>query len=202
LNALPDALDLKGVFIAALLEKFMPILPSYILFPAIGMGASGFFSLLTRGAIATFGSVGGAAIWYLVGASIGPARARYLTLRFGRWIGLAPHVCDRMTASYKHHAFLITAAGQLVPTVRIFQALPAGFLRLPPLPFLAATAVGSTCWVLPMTFAGYLLRRHGYNAAEAGLGVLTTLLLVEGAAFLTLRQMSERKRRQFAEKGA
>jgi len=60
-DGLLEAIDLKSVFLAALLEKFIPILPSYVLFPAIGMGATGIVDLLLRCVIATVGSVGGAA---------------------------------------------------------------------------------------------------------------------------------------------
>jgi len=179
---------LKSVFLASLLEKFMPILPSYVLFPVIGMGATSVADLLLRCLIATGGSVGGAAGWYLLGAWIGPPRVRRLVRRYGRWVLLSPRLYDRMTASYRRRPFSITVLGQLVPTVRIYQALPAGVLRLPMLPFLIATGIGALCWIAPLAIAGHALHQYGWTAKETGLVFLAVLLAIEGLALLIARQ--------------
>lgn len=182
------AAGLHHVFLAALVEKAIPILPSYVLFPAIGMGAATMPDLLLRCAAATLGSVGGALGWYLSGALIGAARVRRLVRRHGRWVLLRPQLYDRMAAAYQRRPFAITVLGQLVPTVRIFQALPAGVLRLPLLPFLAATGLGALCWIVPLAFAGHVLRRYGWTAAEAGLALLLGLVVVEGSVLLIARR--------------
>jgi membrane protein DedA with SNARE-associated domain len=179
---------LHHVFLAALAEKAIPILPSYILFPAIGMGAATVPDLLLRCAAATLGSVGGALGWYLSGALIGPDRVRRLVRRHGRWLFLTPQLYDRMAAAYRRRPFAITVLGQLVPTVRIFQALPAGVLRLPLLPFLAATGIGALCWIVPLAVAGHVLRQYGWTAPQAGLALLLGLIVVEGSALLIARR--------------
>lgn len=179
--------DLTSVFYAALVEKFVPVLPSYVLFPAVGMGATGAADLMLRCLVAATGSIGGAIGWYLLGAVIGPQRIRQVVLRYGRWVLLTPHLYERIAGSYQRRPFGLTFAGQLIPTVRIYQALPAGVLRLPLLPFLLATAIGALCWIMPLAVAGHILRAHGWSAAEAGLALLATLLAVEGATLLIVR---------------
>ncbi|WP_315834844.1 DedA family protein [Bradyrhizobium prioriisuperbiae] len=179
--------DLASVFYAALVEKFIPVLPSYVLFPAVGMGAAGTTDLMLRCLVAAAGSIGGAIGWYLLGAMIGPLRIRQVVLRYGRWILLTPRLYERIATSYQRRPFGITFAGQLIPTVRIYQALPAGVLRLPLLPFLLATAIGALCWIVPLAVAGHILRAHGWSAAEAGLALLATLLTTEGVALLIVR---------------
>ena len=189
-GALDDALktaDLSSVFYAALVEKFIPVLPSYVLFPAVGMGAAGTIDLMLRCLVAVTGSIGGAVGWYLLGAMIGPSRIRHVVVRYGRWVLLTPRLYERLSASYQRQPFAITFAGQLIPTVRIYQALPAGVLRLPLLPFLLATALGALCWIMPLAAAGHVLRAHGWTAAEAGLALLGVLLSIEGAAALLVR---------------
>ncbi len=181
-DALLEAANLRSVFAAALLEKFIPLLPSYVLFPAIGMSAPDLPNLVLRCIAATAGSIGGAAGWYLVGTLIGPWRVRRLVSRYGRWIFLTPRLYEQMANSYTRWPFGITFAGQLVPTVRIYQALPAGVLGLPLVPFLAATCAGSFCWILPLSLGGFLLRQHGWTASEAGVGVCILLFSLEGAA--------------------
>ncbi len=179
--------DLTSVFYAALVEKFIPVLPSYVLFPAVGMGAAGTTDLMLRCLVAAAGSIGGAIGWYLLGAVIGPLRIKQVVLRYGRWILLTPRLYERVAASYQRRPFGITFAGQLIPTVRIYQALPAGVLRLPLLPFLIATTIGALCWIVPLAVAGHVLRAYGWTAAEAGLMLLATLLTAEAITFLIVR---------------
>jgi membrane protein DedA with SNARE-associated domain len=193
LDLLLEAVDLPSVFLASFVEKFMPLLPSYVLFPAIGMGASGGADLLLRCLIATIGSVGGAAGWYCVGALIGPWRIRRMVAGYGHWVLLKPQLYDRIAASYRGRPFRITVAGQLVPTIRVFQALPAGVLRLPLLPFLAATAIGAQCWIVPLASAGYLLRRQGWSAPQVGMGLSIALLTIEAAALLIVLATARRR---------
>ena len=187
LDQLLKTADLQSVFLAALVEKFIPVLPSYVLFPAVGMGAAGTTDLMLRCLVAAAGSIGGAVGWYLLGAMIGPLRISNMVFRYGRWCLLTPRLYERIAASYQRRPFGITFAGQLIPTVRIYQALPAGVLRLPLLPFLIATTIGALCWIVPLAVAGHTLRAYGWTAAEAGLALLATLLTAEGIAFLIVR---------------
>ncbi|MBR0663930.1 DedA family protein [Roseomonas hellenica] len=184
LELLLQATSLGDVFLAALVEKFLPVLPSYVLYPAIGMGAPGVWDLVLRCFVATLGSLGGAMVWYVLGAIIGPARIERLVARHGRWVLLNPRLYERMASTYRGRPLGLTFLGQLVPTVRIFQALPAGVLRLPLAPFLAATALGSFCWITALAAAGHLLHELGWAAGEAGLTVLLTLVAAEAAAAL------------------
>jgi alkaline phosphatase len=193
LDELLEAADLPSVFLAALLEKFIPVLPSYVLFPAIGMGAADSADLALRCLVATVGSVGGAAGWYALGASIGPARIGRLVARFGHWVLLTPEFYERLAASYARRPFRITFAGQLIPTVRIFQALPAGVLRLPLLPFLAATGAGAFCWIVPLAVAGRTLRQFGWTASQAGLGLLLGIVAAEALALLVARRGTRKR---------
>ena len=188
LDELLEAADIRSVFMAALMEKFIPILPSYVIFPAMGMAARGNSELLLHCLVATLGSVAGAACWYLLGARIGAARVEQLVDRYGRWMLLTPELYQRMAVSYERRPFSITLLGQLVPTVRIFQALPAGVLRLPLLSFFAATTVGALCWIMPLAMAGHALRGLGFSPTQAGLSLLVVLVALEALAFLIARQ--------------
>lgn len=186
-DGLLKAVDIWSVFVASLIEKFIPILPSYVLYPAIGMGAHDWADLGTRCLVATVGSVGGAAGWYSIGALIGPVRVQDWVSRYGKWVLLKPSLYRRMRDFYEGRPFRITFIGQVIPTVRIFQALPAGVLRLPLVPFLLATALGAQFWIVPLASAGYLLRRQGWSATEIGFGLFIALLIIEGSVLAAVQ---------------
>jgi len=124
----------------------------------------------------------------LLGKLIGPLRIRRLIRLYGHWIFLSPHLYDRIGASYRRWPFGITFFGQLIPTIRIYQALPAGVLQLPLLPFLLATSVGALCWIVPLAVAGHTLRQYGWTASESGLGMFAVLLTAESIALFVARR--------------
>jgi len=109
-----------------------------------------------------------------------------------KWIFLRPQLYDRMSASYLDHPFRITLVGQMVPTVRIFQAIPAGVLRLPLAHFLAATALGAQGWIASLAGAGYVLRHQGWPVSETVAVIFVALLAFEGVAFLSLLAVTRR----------
>lgn len=185
-DALLTAVDLKTVFLASLIEKFIPVLPSYILFPAIGAGAVTGADLVWRCLIAVLGSIGGGMGWYAVGAAIGEKRVEYLIEQYGKWLFLKPKLYNQMSTSYRRNPFMITVLGQMVPTVRIFHALPAGVLRLPFGSFLLATALGALCWISALAAAGYILHLKGWSVSQTGFGIFAGLIATEIAALIAV----------------
>ena len=193
MEALLRAATLEAVFLAAMVEKFIPILPSYILFPAIGIGADDAWELAMRCLVAATGSLGGALAWYGLGAWVGEQRTAALVQRHGRWLLLSPALYARLVAEYRRRPTGLTFLGQLIPTVRIFQALPAGVLRLPLPAFLVATAWGSLCWIVLLAGAGHLLNRQGWEAGQAGLVVLGSMVVLEAGAAVVAHAMRRRR---------
>lgn len=196
-DALLDAVDLRTVFIASLVEKFIPVLPSYILFPAIGAGASTGVDLVFRCLIAALGSIGGAVGWYVAGGVIGEDRVKFLIERYGKWLFLKPKLYDQMSTSYRRHPFTITVLGQMVPTVRIFHALPAGVLRLPLWSFLIATALGALGWISVLAGAGYVLHLNGWSVSEIGVRLFAALIAIEAIIMLAMVALKNIWKRPF-----
>lgn len=71
IDKLLESIDLSSVFLASLVGKSLPVLPSYVLLPAIGMGASGVSDLVLRRVFTTASAVVGALGSYSVGPWIG-----------------------------------------------------------------------------------------------------------------------------------
>ena len=164
------SLGYPGVALLTFLENVVPPIPSELIMPLAGFIASrdGF---TVAGAIAagSIGSLAGAIGWYWVGRRVGEDRVRRFVRRHGRWAGLSGSDIDRALAWFRRHGGLAVLIGRLIPAVRTFISLPAGFARMPVLSFVLYTTAGTVAWTAALTYAGVLLGRN-YEAVERYLG--------------------------------
>jgi alkaline phosphatase len=178
---------LAGIAALALLERFLPVLPSYVLFVVIGFVAVEDLGELPAVALAaSAGSLAGALGWYAIGRLFGPARCERAVARWGRYVFLPMALYRRLADSYLRRQFWVTLIGQTVPTVRIYLPLPAGVIGLPAAPFLAASALGVLAWNTPLIALGFALRDSGVAPLTIGIAFALALLVVEGGALVAL----------------
>jgi membrane protein DedA with SNARE-associated domain len=181
------AYGLGGIAILSFLEKFVPVLPSYVMLVLFGLATvDSAGELAATVAAATAGSVAGAVGWYAFGWLVGGARCERLVNRYGKYLLLPPHLYRGLAAAYRRNRFWVTAVGQIVPTARIYLALPAGVIGLPFVPFLLGTALGTLVWNAPLVTLGYLLRGTSWSPAATGVTFAAVIVLVEAAIFLIL----------------
>ena len=184
-------LDL-GLFGFALLcfgEKFLPVMPSYVLLVLLGLMTVRDTAGLMGAVIAsTVGSVIGAIGWYSLGRTIGRQRSDRFVERFGKFFLLRPTFYRRLVAAYARNPFLVTAIGQTVPMARIYLPLPAGVIGLSIAPFLLATTLGTLTWNTPLITIGYLLRRSGCSPTPGDLTVIGSIIVVTWFAMFGLAQ--------------
>jgi membrane protein DedA with SNARE-associated domain len=64
---------------------------------------------------------------------------------------------DRARAWFERHDRSSVLIGRMVPGVRSLISLPAGFERMPVVPFTLLTALGSAVWNTGLVAGGYLL---------------------------------------------
>lgn len=172
---------LSGVFALTLLEKILPVMPSYPLFILIGAGAGGEpGTLLAILLTATAGSVVGAVGWYGLGRLWGEARCAGVVDRWGRRLFLPPDAWRRFASAYTRRQFLVTLLAQIVPVARIYLALPAGVARVAFFPFLLATSLGTLAWNAPFILVGFLAG-DGDSVALSFAAVLIPALMLAGA---------------------
>ncbi|MFB9567628.1 DedA family protein [Saccharopolyspora hordei] len=86
----------------------------------------------------------------------------------------------------------------MVPVFRSFVSLPAGVERMPLLPFLVLTALGSLVWNSALVLAGYSLGQNWWRV-EAYVGsfqqVVVVVVLAAVAWFVTARVRRNRRTR-------
>jgi membrane protein DedA with SNARE-associated domain len=176
-----------GVAAIGLIEKFIPVMPSYVMLVLFGMTLVSDNSDLSAIIVCSAaGSVVGGVLWYSFGRLIGAERCERFVARFGKYVFLKPELYERLSKSYRHNHFWVTTIGQIVPTARIYLALPAGVIRLPIAPFVFATAIGTLAWNGPLISLGYLLRNSGWSPVTAGTIAVVSLITVETIVLLTV----------------
>jgi len=191
---------LVGIGALAFVEKFVPIVPSYVLLMLLGMTAANGTALALLIVVTVAGSVGGALAWYGFGRAVGGARVARLVARFGKYVFLRPDLYQRLTDAYRSNHFWVTLFGQTVPVARVYLALPAGVLQLELLAFTVATALGALIWNMPFLSLGYMLRNSGHDVAEVGFWTAIALIAAETLILLVVRLCRARlsHRRAFA----
>jgi membrane protein DedA with SNARE-associated domain len=135
------------------------------------------------------GNVAGSYVAWAVGRYAGQAAVR----RWGRRFGVRGHDIDRAVAWFDRHGPVAVLFGRVVPVVRTFISLPAGFADMPAGRFGLFTTLGCIPWTAALGIAGYALGAnwqqiandfHGPTYAIAGIVVVVAL----AAAVLHLRR--------------
>lgn len=135
------------------------------------------------------GNVAGSYIAWAVGRYAGQAAVR----RWGRRIGVREREVDRAAAWFERRGAAAVLVGRLVPVIRTFISLPAGFAAMPPLRFGVYTTLGCIPWTAALGIAGYALGAnwesvangfHGPTYAIAGIVVVA----LAAAVFMRVRR--------------
>jgi len=178
-----------GAALLALLERLVPVVPSYGLFIFLGSAlADRLADLPLLIAATTLGSTLGAVCWYGLGFALGEERTHQLVKRYGRYVWLREPLYLSLAGRYSRNAFVATFIGQTVPVVRIYLSLPAGILALPLATFTLAVLAGSLLWVGGFITLGYGMHVLGWNPFLATIGAVGVLLVVEGGLVWLVRR--------------
>ena len=179
-----ERLGAIGVALLVILENVFPPIPSEIVLPFAGFVAQrGDGSVVVMIVAATVGAVVGALILYYVAALIGPARLGVFIAKFGRWFGVKPADLARAEQWFDRHAVAAVLLGRCVPLIRSVVSVPAGFRRMPLVPFIVCTALGSAVWNTALIGAGAALGNQWENV-EPYVAILQWLVLAAIALFL------------------
>jgi membrane protein DedA with SNARE-associated domain/uncharacterized membrane protein YkvA (DUF1232 family) len=148
-----------GIILMMLAENVFPPIPSELIMPLAGfVAARGELDPVLVVLAGTLGSVLGALPWYYAGMWLGERRVCAFAARHGRWLTLGEQEIGQAMRWFERHGRIAVLVGRLVPTVRTLISLPAGMARMPLLPFLAYSSIGTLMWTAALTAAGFLLQ--------------------------------------------
>jgi membrane protein DedA with SNARE-associated domain len=183
-----------GIALLMFLENIFPPIPSELIMPLAGFTAntkpeSG-LTLASVIVAGLFGTMLGTMPWYYLGVWLGEDRLRALADRYGKWVGMTGDDLDRANRWFYKHGNVAVFLGRLVPGLRTVISLPAGISRMPLMPFLLYSTLGSGIWITFLTGAGYVLGQN-YELVDQYLApvskIVVVLLLIAAIVWIVRR---------------
>lgn len=186
-----------GIIFAMFAENVFPPIPSELIMPAAGFAvARGDLNLILVILAGTLGSVLGALPLYYLGRLLNEDRLMVFTQKYGKYVFVKPSDIQSSSVWFDKHGSKAVFFGRMVPGIRSFISIPAGMSKMPILPFLAFTALGSSIWTSLLTVAGYYFGEN-YEVIETMLapyskGFLLLAVVIIIAWFIKRRLMARR----------
>jgi membrane protein DedA with SNARE-associated domain len=172
------SLGYLGIGLLMFAENLFPPIPSELIMPLAGFtvsqGKMNFALAVLAGVV---GTILGAIPWYYAGKLVGERRLKRLADKYGKWLTISSQDIDKATRWFDRYGNKAVLYCRLVPGVRTLISLPAGISNMPLVPFLLYSTIGTTLWVLFLTYAGYLLGNN-YELVDDYLGPVSKIVLV------------------------
>ncbi|MCP2728554.1 DedA family protein [Limnofasciculus baicalensis] len=167
-----------GIALLMFAENLFPPIPSELIMPLAGFtvaeGKMNFTLAVLAGVI---GTILGAFPWYYAGVFFGEERLKNLADKYGKWITVSGKDIDKVNNWFNRYGKKAVFFGRLVPGIRTLISLPAGLNGMPLTPFLIYSTLGTTAWVMLLTFLGYILGDN-YELIDEYLGPVSKVVLL------------------------
>ena len=172
-----QSLGYFGIALLTLLETVFPPIPSELVLPLSGyLVAQGRLTLVGAIVAGTVGAMVGALLLYGLGRRYGEDRLKDFARRHGRWLTLSPRDVDRVTRWFDRHGAWAVFGCRMVPGLRSLISIPAGVHRMPLVPFVAASLLGTLIWTALLVYLGKLAGDHFERIGEY-MGVGTKIVV-------------------------
>lgn len=173
-----NSLGYLGIGLLMFAENLFPPIPSELIMPLAGFTvAKGDMNFTLAVLAGVVGTILGALPWYYAGKLVGEERLKGLADKYGKWITVSSQDIDKSIRWFSRYGNKAVLFGRLVPGVRTLISLPAGLSEMPLVPFLIYSTLGTTAWVMLLTFLGYVLGDN-YELVEQYLDPVSKIVLV------------------------
>ncbi len=190
-----------GIAVLMALESACLPIPSELVMPFAGyLASTGRFSLW---GVALAGAVGcniGSTVAYVVGAWGG----RPFVARWGRFVLLDAADLERAERFFARFGTAAVLLGRLLPVVRTFIGLPAGFGHMRQLPFQLFSFAGSLVWCYVLAYVGEQLGQRWdtdprMRAVLHNFDFMVVLVVLAAVAWFVWHKLRRRTRHDRAE---
>lgn len=154
-----------GIALGMALESACIPIPSELIFGFAGylvyLGQLDFTLSVTAGVV---GGLLGSIAAYVIGYYGGPS----LVAKYGRYFLLSQRNVDRAQRWFDRYGIKATFFSRLLPVIRTFISLPAGFAQVNFSKFVLYTILGSIPWTIALIYAGMLLGENWQTLHSIG----------------------------------
>jgi len=179
-----DLIDIWGypaIFIGMLLENANVPIPSELILGFAGylvfLGRIDFSMAVIIGVVA---GVAGSILSYLAGSYGGPE----FVIKYGRYVLLSKKHVDLAQKWFDRYGLITVLIARLLPVVRTFISLPAGFARVNFLKFVVYTIIGTVPWTIALIYMGVKLGENWSKMRTIGHEL--SLVVVAGLALVAV----------------
>jgi len=144
------------------------------------------------------GNVVGSYIAWAVGRYGGQALIRRQS---GRFFWLREHDIDRANRWFDRYGGRAVLIGRMLPVIRTFISLPAGFAGMAPLRFGIYTTIGCIPWTAALAYAGYAVGSNWQSIANGfhGPTYIIAAVVIIALAIVVWRYVRARRAEQVAD---
>jgi membrane protein DedA with SNARE-associated domain len=175
-----NSLGYLGIGLLMFLENLFPPIPSELIMPFAGYIATlpnAKIQIVPAIAVGVIATILGALPWYYAGLLLGKNRLEALANRYGKWIGISAEDIEKSVNWFEKHGVKAVLFGRLVPGIRTLISIPAGISKMPIIPFLIYSTIGTIGWITLLTYAGYFLGQN-YPLVEKYIDVISKVVVV------------------------
>jgi membrane protein DedA with SNARE-associated domain len=151
-----------AIFIGALADSLIPVVPSEIVFGAGGYWAyKGYINIPIAVTIAVIGNLLASSLFWYLGKKYG----HEFIVKWGKYLGFGAKDMDKAEKTFAKWGYWSVLVCQFVPLFRSLISIPSGILELHFKKFMLATAIGATIWNAVLMIIAYNL---GENWSQIG----------------------------------
>lgn len=180
--AVISTMGYPGIVLLMAIESACVPLPSEIIMPFSGyLVYTGRFDLHAASLAGAIGCAVGSAVAYWAGVWGG----RPFLEKYGRYLLIRRKDLDAADRFFERWGMWAVFIARLLPIIRTFISLPAGISRMPFVPFLILSFVGSVPWCYLLAYVGKVLGENWTTIRNYfhGADLLIGIVLVAGFAF-------------------
>lgn len=167
-----------GIFVLMTIEStIIPFPAELILIPAGALVAQGTFSGWFVLLAAILGSLAGALLNYALAYYLGRKPLNSFIHAYGKFVFIDEKTVLKTENYFAKHGHITTFIGRLIPGIRSFISLPAGFARMNLLEFSLFTSLGAGVWSALLILIGYFVGDN-LEVIRSRLDLLSILLII------------------------
>lgn len=171
LQSLLYSMSYFGIFLLMTIESsFIPFPSEVVMIPAGYLASQGLLNIYFAVAVGVLGSIAGAVVNYFIGKHLG----RSYFSKHDKLLFINRRHLEKTEVFFQKYGSATTFVGRLIPVIRQYISLPAGFADMNFLKFVFYTAIGAFAWVTFLTLIGYYV---GVGASHTVVGLYNSYVL-------------------------